>query len=266
MSDDLLLLIVGFVLTTVLGGALGSFLQRRAWNEQHRVQKRDEAKKQALTTFEEISRLFDKRIYRMRLLYAALVNARRDKGSAEALNAARDEYRAVLMEWNDNLNRVLALTEVSFGSDTRAVVEALNHRYAALGRALDLALRLDLRQDPDPIAVSSLDFPRRIKRLSDGVYDVNLRMLSLLRDEDEHPADAAPAPDDDRPSLALGDQEPAVRDLQAALGVDVDGSFGLATYRAVRRFQEDRGLKIDAIVGAETWRSLDGPANAAASA
>ena len=264
MGDDLILLIVGFVLTTVLGGALASFLQSRTWNEQLRVQRRDEAKQQALTTFEEISRLFDKRIYRMRLLNVALANARRDEGSAEALTAAREEYRAVLMEWNDNLNRVLALTEVSFGSDTRAAVEALNHRYAALGRALDLVLRLDLRRDPDPIALPSIDFPRRMRWLSDGVYDVNLRMLSILRD-DERPADRPPLPVG-RPWLALGDQDAAVRDLQAALGVDADGSFGLATYRAVQRFQADRSLKVDAIVGPETWRSLDGPATAAASA
>lgn len=265
MGDDLILLLVGFVLTTVLGGAVGSFLQRRAWNEQHRVQKRDEAKKQALATFEEISRLFDRRIYRMRLLNTALVNARRDKGSADALTAARGEYRAVLMEWNDNLNRVLALTEVSFGAGTRADVEALNHRYAALGRALDLVLRLDLRHDPEPIPLSSIDFPRRMKRLSDGVYDVNLRMLSLLRDDEDRPH-ADPPVTDGRPTLALGDQEPAVRDLQAALGVDADGSFGLATYQAVRRFQEEHGLKADALVGPETWRRLDAPATAAASA
>ena len=258
MGDDLILLLVGFVLTTVLGGALGSFLQRRAWNEQHRTQKRDEANKQALATFEEISRLFDKRIYRMRLLFTALANARRDKGPADALTAARSEYRTVLMEWNDNLNRVLALTEVAFGDATRSTVEALNHRYAALGRALDLVLRLDLRQDPEPIPLSSIDFPRRMKRLSDGVYDVNLRMLALLRDEgDPRPADL-PAPDG-RPRLALGDQDAAVRDLQASLGVDADGSFGLTTYRAVRRFQEERGLKVDALVGPETWRTLDAP-------
>jgi hypothetical protein len=258
MGDDLILLIVGFVLTTVLGGALASFLQHRTWAEQHRVQKRDEAKTQALATFEEISRLFDKRIYRMRLLNVALANARRDEGSAESLTAAREEYRAVLMEWNDNLNRVLALTEVSFGSDTRAAVEALNHRYAALGRALDLVLRLDLRHDPEPIALTSIDFPRRMRWLSDGVYEVNLRMLSLLRDDEERPAVGPPA-SDGRPWLALGDQEPAVRDLQAALRLDADGSFGLATYRAVRRFQQERGLKVDAIVGPETWRGIDSP-------
>src|SRR4051812_32228380 len=142
MGPDLILLGVGFVLTTVVGGALGWFFQHRAWEQQHRVERREEQHAQALHTFEEISRLFDKRIHRMRLLNGALVSlhrARTEEAKA-ALDSARSEYRAILMEWNDNLNRVLALTEVSFGKRTRECVEALYEDYASLGRALDLAL------------------------------------------------------------------------------------------------------------------------------
>jgi putative peptidoglycan binding protein len=272
VSDDLILLIVGFVLTTVLGGALGSFFQRRAWQEQHRVQKRDEANAQALRTFEEISRLFDKRIHRMRLLNGALLNRRRrrDNEAAEALDDAHKEYREVLVEWNDNLNRVLALTEVSFGSETRASAEALYEQYASLGRALDLALRLDLRNDPDPVTATSLAFARRLKRLSDGVYQINVRMLSILRDDEARIAafsagglDAAAA-SDGHPDLAIGDQGAAVRTLQIALRewghtVDVDGSFGVGTYRALRNLQADQGLTADALVGPQTWEKLSAP-------
>jgi hypothetical protein len=194
MSHDLILLVVGFVLTTVLGGALGSFFQRRAWNQQHHLQKREEEKTQALKTFEEISRLFDKRIYRMRLMSAALVGLRRnrDDESTESLDDARREYKAVLIEWNDNLNRVLALIEVSFGRAMREAVEELYAQYAALGRALDLALRLELREDADPVALKSIDFSRRLKRLSDGVYQTNVRMLALLRDDEQRVAGPEP--------------------------------------------------------------------------
>jgi len=38
VTQQLLLLIVGFVLTSVAGGALGSWFQRRAWAHQHEIQ------------------------------------------------------------------------------------------------------------------------------------------------------------------------------------------------------------------------------------
>lgn len=37
-----------------------------------------------------------------------------------------------------------------------------------------------------------------------------------------------------------------------------DSSFGPATEAAVRRFQKDRGLTIDGIVGVKTWSALLG--------
>jgi hypothetical protein len=272
VSHDLTLLVVGFVLTTVLGGALGSFFQRRAWDEQHRVQKHDEEKGQALKTFEEISRLFDRRIHRMRLLNGALVtlHRRRDEEATEAFNEARKEYRAVLIEWNDNLNRVLALTEVSFGEDVRESVEGLYEQYASLGRALDLAVRLELRDDPEPIMPKSIGFARRLKRLSDGVYWANVQMLSILRDDKARIAALSASRTDSpvamngRPDLAVGDQGSAVRDLQMALrgwgyGVDVDGAFGLDTYRAVLKLQATQGLTEDGLVGRDTWEKLAQP-------
>lgn len=54
----------------------------------------------------------------------------------------------------------------------------------------------------------------------------------------------------------------AVRDIQRRLAalldpdLAVDAVFGEVTREAVRRFQRDRGLAADGIVGPETWRSL----------
>jgi N-acetylmuramoyl-L-alanine amidase len=44
----------------------------------------------------------------------------------------------------------------------------------------------------------------------------------------------------------------------------VDGIYGARTYRAVRRFQEKNGLKVDGVVGPATARALGMPASAAA--
>lgn len=64
-------------------------------------------------------------------------------------------------------------------------------------------------------------------------------------------------------SIRVGDRGATVRDIQRRLerlsGPIPDteaGVFGSATLEAVRRFQRDRGLAADGVVGPETWRAL----------
>jgi peptidoglycan hydrolase-like protein with peptidoglycan-binding domain len=51
-----------------------------------------------------------------------------------------------------------------------------------------------------------------------------------------------------------------VKQLQAKVGVVVDGNFGAKTEAAVRAFQRAHGLVPDGIVGPKTWVALDGVA------
>jgi hypothetical protein len=75
--------ITGFVLTTVLGGLLGFLFRNRTWDHQHEVQQAEqdrlrnkqlaeEKRERALQIFDETSRLMDKRLYRLRLVYWSL--------------------------------------------------------------------------------------------------------------------------------------------------------------------------------------------------
>lgn len=57
--------------------------------------------------------------------------------------------------------------------------------------------------------------------------------------------------------LRIGAEGAAVRTLQAALGIKVDGVFGRQTYSAVREFQRANGLIADGVVGARTWGALE---------
>lgn len=65
-------------------------------------------------------------------------------------------------------------------------------------------------------------------------------------------------------SLREGDSGEDVREVQSRLyslgylSGDVDGDFGSATAEAVRKFQSDRGLEADGIVGAQTYYALMG--------
>lgn len=66
------------------------------------------------------------------------------------------------------------------------------------------------------------------------------------------------------PMLRSGDAGEDVRAMQSLLiarGYDcgpagADGDFGPDTYGAVTRFQRERGLEVDGVVGPETWRKL----------
>ena len=63
------------------------------------------------------------------------------------------------------------------------------------------------------------------------------------------------------PILKRGNRGEAVRSLQTLLNakgasLEADGSFGPATDKALREFQESRDLDIDGSCGAETWTAL----------
>lgn len=60
-----------------------------------------------------------------------------------------------------------------------------------------------------------------------------------------------------RPTMRRGDSGDAVRQLQGALGLVVDGQFGPRTEAAVRQWQRDHGLVPDGIVGPRSWAMLD---------
>ena len=76
----------------------------------------------------------------------------------------------------------------------------------------------------------------------------------------------APSPAPSDPLLKYGARGSSVVEMQnllikAGYKSDLgrwgaDGKFGLATWRAVRKFQQNRGLLIDGEVGPETWAAL----------
>ena len=62
-------------------------------------------------------------------------------------------------------------------------------------------------------------------------------------------------------TLRKGDSGASARELQRLLNdhgysLDVDGKFGAKTLEAVKDFQKKSGLKVDGIVGAQTWTAL----------
>ena len=173
MSDELLLLFVGFALTTVAGGVLGYFLQNRSWSRQHEVTLAQAEREAARAVFEELSALMDRRLYRMRRFEDVLVDTMQPP---EEVDRLLSEYRAVLYEWNDSLNRNLARVETYFGTAVRTYLE--HHVYEgfkALHRRL-VRMRSDRAAGGRPEPVTD-----ELQRLSDRIYDLNAAMGALVR-------------------------------------------------------------------------------------
>ena len=265
MGQQLLLLAAGFALTSVLGGWLGYFLQNRAWVHQHDVQRRDEERQQALKTFEEVSLRLDRRLYRMRQLYWAARRKAEGIGDGAGVTSAQDDYREVLAEWNDNLNRTLALVETYFGNPIRVTLEdKVYDQFTVAGRGLEEIVRMVQAAGDERIEVPAFGY--QVTRLSRRVYQLNVQMLRLL--EDESLGRSAPHVSleaDVRPAeylrLEIGSRGREVRRLQRALhrageDVDIDGVFGQKTWEAVRSVQRSRGLNVDGIPGRHTWAEL----------
>ena len=59
--------------------------------------------------------------------------------------------------------------------------------------------------------------------------------------------------------LKKGSTGEYVEQLQAILGITVDGDFGPKTETAVKDYQTQNGLKPDGIVGSKTWAEMSKP-------
>jgi TP901 family phage tail tape measure protein len=60
------------------------------------------------------------------------------------------------------------------------------------------------------------------------------------------------------PTLRYGSRGEAVKEIQKAVGVAVDGIFGKNTLSAVKKFQKQMVIAVDGVVGAQTWAKIRG--------
>jgi len=177
LTGQLVTLGLGFVLTTVVGGLLGSWFQRRAWEHQHQRTLADADRDHATQVCRELSQLMDKRLYRMWQLNWALFA---DEIDRSRLDARLQDYRVVLYEWNDNLNRNLAAAEIQFGAAARDRLERdIFEGFRLLGGKLEVRYR-ELQRRPAP---GEADFSVELAEMRERVYAVTVAMLSQIREE-----------------------------------------------------------------------------------
>jgi len=167
--DDLIKLSIGFLLTTLCGGFLGFLFQRRHARYQWLRSRWEKELEEAQAVFEDVSRLLDRRLYRTRQLLWSL------NRSPDLRQERISEYRIVVTEWNDNINRILALLAIHFDNERRNDVdEKIGAEFVVIGRSLERALRGEPKVDVDKLEV-------RLDQLASQIYSFNLGLLKDIR-------------------------------------------------------------------------------------
>jgi hypothetical protein len=205
MRDQLVLAGLGFLLTTVAGAILGSYLQRRSWDHQNRARLLEEELRRAGEVCESISLLLDKRLYRMMRWYYALRDLDEDPASIERVDDYRRDYNEVLYEWNDRLNVNLGLIGTYFGQSARDSLDfEIYESFKRLGRELEELHRRRLRSS-EP-AMRFRDLEGDFRSLNDQIYRLGAFMMNKLREGQV--GGAAPT------SLSYGDSPKSVPPLR----------------------------------------------------
>ncbi len=167
-------LVIGFILTTVVGGALGYFFQTRSWRNQRESELREAERAAAIRVFEEVSTLLDKRQYRLGQMRYQLSKVDGSSGIEQHLDA----YRDVVAVWNERLNRNLALTEGYFGMDVRDDLEfRIYEGFKELGELMEQIYLGEIADRPSALAL----LERGTGLMNRFIYDLNAEMIELIK-------------------------------------------------------------------------------------
>ena len=180
---------ITIILTAFLAALLAYFFQNRSWNHQHQVQAAEQQyqlraqlmeqeRERAVLIFDEVSRLMDKRLYRLRLLYWRLKSGHGGTEWPTETAERFEEYRQVLYEWNDSINRNLALVQRYFGPAMRDRLDyGVGASFASLGGTMEKWWKMSSATPPPDQA----DVATRLTRLSNLIYSFNLDMIRAIQ-------------------------------------------------------------------------------------
>lgn len=179
---DWLLLIIGFFLTTVVGGILTFLSQHIQEGQRIEADKRadsvrimEQRREQATSLFDELSPLMDTRLYDWRRLAWGI----EDRIPEDSLRKRYSEYQEVFYQWNHNLNKNRALVCRFFGPGLGEIFERqITPQFIELHEALYSIYKMP-RSDRPLIPADSLN--SLADSLNDVIYTFNNSMAELIR-------------------------------------------------------------------------------------
>lgn len=191
LRDKIVVALVGFVMTGIVGTALTTWIQQRGWAWQNRVTKIDKDTENAMATYRSASELVNARWHATYRLTRALER----NAPADELKTVREAFDAADRDWalrytniarevdfyidtpfginvGDNLNRVWALSCTDFAlrnangpaidaSSARAVLEIVNHCQGVIKTDLEtLIYKANEVQAPEKKTIIDMSFRR----------------------------------------------------------------------------------------------------------
>lgn len=184
MLQQVVPILLGFLLTTVVGGAFASFLQQRSWRHQNRSKLYEEDRQRASDVCTSLSSLVDKRCYRMRRLHWAVVGHAAGHVTRDELATRLQNYQQILFEWNDQLNARLAIIGAFFGRDVRDFLDAVVYEaFKDAGRRIEALYRQASEADQTELDEDEVaDVVARLDQLSHYAYQLSLAMMVRIRE------------------------------------------------------------------------------------
>jgi hypothetical protein len=184
--DSIVGIVVGFALTTVVGGWWAARLQQRSWTRQNDVRLREEERARAGAACQDLMSLLDRRLYRMQRLLWAATAAADGSTDGDELERRRKEYIEVLFCWNDRLNTNLSLIGSYFGDEARVYLDGMYEDFQLIGQKVEAVVRAARGGEDTSRLASQLatEFEgREAGSLNDRVYEFGLMLMGQLRED-----------------------------------------------------------------------------------
>ncbi len=226
-------------------GAIGTvgarYYQKKSFEKQDETEKRRIEVQRATEVFERLSAAMDKRLYAMRRVNWSLAL---DYIDEEEETSRWQAYNEVLVDWNSNLSKNLAMNVRYFGDDSRAELAAIQQSFSALNKQLSAFY---YKTKPAP-----KDFDREADKTNAKIYLINRKMTRMIQ---EGNVGSFLEGGKSGPTAA---EKPDYRSLQEDLNrilgtqLEIDGAYGRKTGEAVEQFQRKFGLAADGMAGPKT--------------
>jgi hypothetical protein len=183
--NEIASIVIGFALSTLIGGWWAARLQARAWEHQNDVRLSEAEIERAAAVCRDVSQLLDRRLYRMRRLFWAIKRLSEGNVTESVLNGRIGEYDQILYEWNDNLNVHLSAVGTHFGAAARGYLDESYERYRTLGTRLERCIG-QVRQGGEVLSdLREIDVEFegwKADSLNHRNYTLGLAMMGQLRD------------------------------------------------------------------------------------
>ena len=166
--------VVGAILTGIVGNMLVQRWQHRNWVRQQRFTGQEKAYLLLKDLCDALAKATAKRVFCMRRLAAAVYDNDQPR-TGEVL----EEYRAVVKEWNEGLAPFF--TRLTFYADydfTRRLEDSVHGAFVSVGREIERNIRIRKGQATGPLKSVTVD----LDRLQSVVVDFNRDLARYAQD------------------------------------------------------------------------------------